>query len=72
MAVVVDKVQSVMDGGTDGYGFSIQATPYRWMTLIYATEAEANEGRAHVLKGVEKAMAASLPVGPLPSAFHNT
>jgi hypothetical protein len=43
MPDVVDKVQSVMDGGTDGYGFSIQATPYRWMTLIYAAEAEANE-----------------------------
>ncbi|OLB75601.1 MAG: hypothetical protein AUI16_11330 [Alphaproteobacteria bacterium 13_2_20CM_2_64_7] len=57
MAVEVDKVQQV----NDGYGFNIKANRYRWMTLIYETEAEAQEGRAHALKAVEKATSAVLP-----------
>jgi hypothetical protein len=57
MAVAVDKVQQV----EGGYGFNIMATRYRWMTLVYETEAEAKEGRAHALKAVEKATSAVLP-----------
>jgi hypothetical protein len=56
MAVEVDKVQSV-DGR---HGFHIKATRYTWMTLIYETEAAAEEGRAYALKAVEKAASATL------------
>jgi hypothetical protein len=60
MAIAVGNVQSVSEGG---YCFTIRATNRpAFMVLSYGTQAEAEEGREHVLKAVAKAKSAYLAV----------
>jgi hypothetical protein len=51
MTLQVDAVQMV----PDGFGFHLKLSEFTWVTLVFATKAEAETAHGHAVKAVAHA-----------------